>query len=63
MNNMPRPKKDAVPLNIRLDKTVADRLAEYCETTGQTKTTAIERLLSGALDEYYAKPKDKRVPQ
>lgn len=60
---MPRPKKDAVAVNIRMDRTIAERLEVYCEDTGQTKTTAIERILASALEEYYSQPHGKRIPR
>ena len=50
---MPRPKKDNCPLSLRIEKNVYDRLTQYCEDSGQTKTLAIERALMGYIDEYY----------
>lgn len=60
---MPRPKKDAIPLNIKLDRYISERLADYCEKTGQTKTLAIERMLQNELEQYYMQPEGKRVPR
>ena len=53
MIQMPRPKKDNYPLSLRIDKTVYERLTQYCEDSGQTKTLAIERALMVYIDEYY----------
>ena len=50
---MPRPKKDNYPLSLRIDKTVYERLTQYWEDSGQTKTLAIERALMAYIDEYY----------
>ena len=47
---MPRPKKDGKMLNLYIDKKVIDRLEKYAEEKGQTKTIAVERLLTKALD-------------
>lgn len=47
---MPRAKKDGKFLNIYIDKSVSERLEQYCNVTGLTKTKAIERLLSDAFD-------------
>lgn len=47
---MPRPKKDGKMLNLYIDKKVIDRLERYAEDKGQTKTIAVERLLTKALD-------------
>lgn len=43
-------KKNNKPFSMRMDSTVYERLEEYCQDTGQTKTTAIERILSAAFD-------------
>lgn len=49
---MPRPKKDYVVLNMRVDTGVMKRFAEYCDEVGQTKTLAFERIVSAYLDQY-----------
>lgn len=53
MIQMPRPQKDNYPLSLRIEKNVYDRLTQYCEDSGQTKTLAIERALMVYIDEYY----------
>ena len=53
MIQMPIPKKDNYPLSLRIEKNVYDRLTQYCEDSGQTKTLAIERALMAYIDEYY----------
>ena len=60
---MARPQKDAVILNIKLARNVSILLTEYCEATGQTKTTAVERILTAAITEYFDQPEGKRVPK
>ena len=57
---MPRPKKDYVLFNMRVDRTVMERFNEYCEEVGQTKTLAFERIVSAYLDQY---EKDKQLLQ
>ena len=52
---MPRQKKDNEPLNIRLDKALAEQLAEYCRDTGATKTAAVEKALSIYFEDYQKK--------
>ena len=47
---MGRPAKDSKALNLRLDSKVCDRLKEYCQETGITKTTAVERILTAYFD-------------
>lgn len=57
---MPRQKKDAKVLNIKLDKTVCDKLEAFCDETGVNKTMAVERFLSSGLDEYFNKSELER---
>lgn len=47
---MPRPKKDGKILNLFVDRKVVERLEKYALKKGQTKTIALERLLTKALD-------------
>ena len=60
---MPREKKDAVAVNLKLARQVAEMLDRYCKETGQTKTLAIERMLTNEIRKYYALPEGKRVPR
>ena len=39
---MPRKKKDAKFLNIRLDRQIHEELEAFCTETGRTKTKAVE---------------------
>ena len=48
---MARPRKENHPISIRMDKTIYNQLTEFCETSGQPKTVAIER----AINEYTTK--------
>ena len=50
---MGRPKtRDTQSITIRMDSTLFDRLSDYCERSGQTKTVAVERALSMFIDDY-----------
>ena len=49
---MPRPRKDYILLNMRVDATVMTRFNKYCEEVGQTKTLAFERIVNAYLDQY-----------
>lgn len=60
---MPRQKKDAVLLSLKLERQINDRLEKYCAETGQTKTTAIERMLQNELEKYFEQPEGKRIPR
>ena len=50
---MPRQKKDAKILNIKLATAVNEKLERFCEESGQSKTVAVERFLDKCLDEYF----------
>lgn len=54
---MARPKKDNVPVSLRLERSVFDRLNQFCEDSGQPKTVAMERALTMYIDDYYEKMK------
>lgn len=49
---MARPRKDYKPLNVKLDKEIMSRFEKYCDELGQTKTTALERILEKHMDEF-----------
>lgn len=55
---MARPKiKDSKAMTVRLDSNLFDKLNEYCEKSGQTKTTAVERALVMFIEDYNEKMK------
>ena len=47
---MPRQKKEYVPVSVKMDKAVFERLQAYSEESGVPKTTVIERSISKYLD-------------
>lgn len=49
---MPRPKKDFIWFNMRVDAAIMTRFNEYCKEVGQTKTLAFERIVAAFLDQY-----------
>lgn len=57
---MPRQKKDAQPISMKMDSTLYDQLQQYCAETGLSKTAAIERSLKRTLDDWFAIPEDQR---
>lgn len=57
---MPRPKKDAKLLSIKLSTPIHEKLERFCEESGQSKTVAVERFLNKCLDEYFSKPEEMR---
>ena len=52
---MPRQKKDAKILNIKLASSVNDQLEQFCEETGLNKTTATEKIMEKFFEEYFNK--------
>ena len=57
---MPREKKDARPLSIKLSTPVFENLEQFCEESGMTKTLAIEKILSNFFAEYFNRPEKER---
>jgi len=58
---MPRPKKDYQSLNVKLDSGIMERFKKYCDIMGQTKTTALERILQKHLDDFEQSKKEDRM--
>ena len=54
---MPRQKKDAKILNIKLAKEISDQL----EQLGMSKTVATEKILSKYFEEYFSRPEEERT--
>ena len=44
--------KNSKAVTVRMDVNVLDRLNEYCDKSGQSKTGAIERAITQYIDEY-----------
>ena len=59
---MGRPKKSGKFLNIKLSDNVYDTLCRYSDDTGQSKTLAVEWILTKAFNDYYSMPEGQRVP-
>lgn len=58
---MPRQKKDAKILNIKLAKKISDQLEQFCEESGMSKTVATEKILSKYFEEYFSRPEEERT--
>lgn len=56
---MSQPKKDAVIISMKMDRTIHGQLVEYCEKTGLTKTAATEQILSSFFSEHCNKRKKR----
>ncbi len=58
---MPRTKKDAKVLNVKLALPVYDCLDRFCTESGLSKTVATEKILMQFFDSYFEKPETERV--
>ena len=58
---MPRQKKDAKILNIKLDRKIHEQLEQFCEESGISKTVATEKILSKYFEEYFSRPEEERM--
>ena len=58
---MPRQKKDAKILNIKLAKEISDQLEQFCEESGISKTVATEKILSKYFEEYFSRQEEERT--
>lgn len=57
---MSRPKKNAKILNIKLATPVYNKLEQFCDESGLTKTMAVERVLSQFFEQYFKRPENER---
>ena len=58
---MGRPKKDGRDLNCFLRKDLFEKLEQYCEEMGQTKTIVIERALEKTFMEHEKNKKKNKI--
>ena len=52
---MARPKKENTPTSFRLNTAVLERLTQFCEESGQSKTVAVERAITMYINDYEEK--------
>lgn len=57
---MPRTKKDAKYLNMKLDREIYDQLEQFCDESGMTKTMATEKILEQFFEKYFDRPEEER---
>lgn len=48
---MPRDKKDAKNFACKFDREIFDKLEEFCELSGQSKTAVVERAVEKYVEE------------
>ncbi|WP_298999588.1 hypothetical protein [uncultured Dialister sp.] len=57
---MPRTKKAAKVLSIKLAEDVNDQLEQFCDETGLNKTITVEKILRQYFETYFSRPKGER---
>ena len=57
---MPRTKKDARILNIKLSSPIYDKLDAFCEESGMSKTVATEKIFDQFFERYFEVPETER---
>lgn len=57
---MPRTKKDARILNIKLSSPIYDKLDAFCEESGMSKTVAAEKIFEQFFERYFEIPEAER---
>lgn len=57
---MPRQKKDAKILNIKLAREISNQLEQFCEESGISKTVATEKI-SKYFEEYFSRLEEERT--
>lgn len=55
---MPREKKDPRAFGCKFDREIFERLEEFCELSGQSKTTVVERAVKKYIDENLEKMRE-----
>lgn len=58
---MPRQKKDAKILNIKLAREISNQLEQFCEESGISKTVATEKNLAKYFEEYFSRLEEERT--
>ena len=57
---MPRQRKEAKILNIKLATPIYEKLEIFCDETGMSKTVATEKILDQYLESYLRRPESER---
>lgn len=58
---MPRQKKDAKILNIKLAREISNQLEQFCEESGISKIVATEKILSKYFEEYFSRLEEEHI--
>ena len=60
VRSMARPKKNGQYLNVKIDVSVYQRLEDFCENTGYSKTAVVERALTSLMNNHEAEQETLR---
>lgn len=60
MKGRPKSNKETKMIALNLEKKTVERFSEYAAKVGQTKTTALERIINSYLDEYDKAEEEKK---
>ena len=58
---MPRTKKDAKILNVKLATSVYSQLEVFCQENGMSKTVAAEKIFGQFFNVYFERPESERT--
>lgn len=58
---MPRQKKDAKILNIKLAREISNQLEQFCEESGISKNCCYRKKLSKYFEEYFSRLEEERT--
>lgn len=56
---MAKQKKDSKPCSLRMEATLYERLDEFCQETGISKTAVLEKGAIAFMDNYISKMKEE----
>lgn len=54
---MAKPKKESKPCSLRMETSIYKKLEDFCQKTGISKTTVLEKGVIAFIESYYARMK------
>lgn len=55
---MAKPKKESKPCSLRMETSIYEKLEEFCQETGISKTTVLEKGVIAFIESYYSRMKN-----
>lgn len=59
---MARAKKESRAISLRMDKSVYDKLTDFCDYSGQSKTVAVERAVAEYVERHQSQRDEHDTP-